>query len=228
MSHPADKVKIEEGWKQALYNEWGKPYFQGLREFLKTEKQNGIHIFPPGPLIFNAFNKTPWDQVKAVIIGQDPYHGPGQAHGLSFSVPMGVRTPPSLKNIYKELVEDMPGFTMPAHGNLENWAEQGVLMLNATLPVRAGQAKSHHKKGWEQFTGAVLTALNKEKEGLVFLLWGRSAQDVGKIIDPSRHHKLMAAHPSPLAGGAFFGSKHFSQTNQLLEAQGKTPINWQV
>lgn len=227
MSDAAASVKIEEGWKQALMKEWGKPYFQQLKAFLISEKQVGHTIYPPGSLIFNAFNKAPFDAVKVVIIGQDPYHGPGQAHGLCFSVPHGIRVPPSLNRIYKELQEDV-GITIPAHGNLEKWAEQGILMLNSMLTVRAGQAASHQRKGWEQFTTAAIQALNQQKEGIVFLLWGRYAHQKGAIIDPSRHHILKAAHPSPLARTGFFGCKHFSQTNALLQQQGKTPIDWQV
>ncbi|MEO0897686.1 MAG: uracil-DNA glycosylase [Bacteroidota bacterium] len=227
MSDPAASVKIEEGWKQALMAEWGKPYFKELKAFLLEERRQGITVYPPGSLIFNAFNKTPYDKVKAVIIGQDPYHGMGQAHGLSFSVPHGIRIPASLRNIYKEMHEDI-GFQIPQHGNLEKWAEQGVLMLNTILTVRAGQAKSHHKRGWEHFTGAVLNTLNKERENLIFLLWGRPARELGNIIDPSRHYKLEAAHPSPLARGAYFGSKHFSKTNEILQKLGKEPIDWQV
>lgn len=227
MSDAAAKVKIEEGWKAALMSQWDKPYFQRLKAFLVQEKQQGQVIYPPGKLIFNAFELTPWDQVKVVVIGQDPYHGPGQAHGLSFSVPHGIATPPSLKNIYKELVADV-GIQMPNHGNLEKWAAQGVLMLNSMLTVRARQAGSHRKMGWEQFTSAVIKALNDEKEGLVFLLWGRYAQDKGAMIDTNKHHVLKAAHPSPLARNAFSGCKHFSQTNAFLSAQGKEPIDWQV
>jgi len=227
MSHPADRVKIEEGWKEALMSEWGKPYFQKLRAFLVEEMQAGHTVYPPASLIFNAFNLTPFDQVKVVIIGQDPYHNPGEAHGLCFSVPKGVRVPPSLRTVYKELQDDV-GFTIPNHGNLEAWAQQGVLLLNAMLTVRAGQAGSHQRRGWEEFTSAVIRELNARKEGLVFLLWGRYARDKGAIVDPTRHHVLQAAHPSPLARGAFFGSRHFSQTNALLQAQGKAPINWQV
>ncbi|MEM7373703.1 MAG: uracil-DNA glycosylase [Bacteroidota bacterium] len=227
MSDPAASVKIEEGWKQALSNEWGKAYFQQLKAFLLSEKQTGQTIYPPGSMIFNAFNTTPFDQVKAVIIGQDPYHGPGQAHGLCFSVPHGIRTPPSLKRIYKELADDVR-ISIPAHGNLEKWAQQGILMLNSMLTVRAGQAASHQKKGWEQFTTAAIQALNQQKEGIVFLLWGRYAQEKGAIIDPNRHHVLKAAHPSPLARHGFLGCKHFSQTNAFLQQQGKDPIDWQV
>ncbi|MEO0470360.1 MAG: uracil-DNA glycosylase [Bacteroidota bacterium] len=229
MSHPAEKVKIEEGWKKALWNEFDKPYFHQLKAFLLQEKQSGMTIFPPGAEIFNAFNQTPFDQVKAVIIGQDPYHGPGQAHGLCFSVKEGVRVPPSLKNIYKELAEDIPDFSIPAHGNLLSWAQQGVLMLNAMLTVRAHQAGSHKGRGWETFTSTAIQKLNEQKEGLVFLLWGKYAQEKGAVIDPGRHHVLKAAHPSPFAAhNGFFGCKHFSQTNQILQSQGKDPINWQI
>ncbi|MFN0204526.1 MAG: uracil-DNA glycosylase [Bacteroidia bacterium] len=221
-------VQLEESWKEVLLGEFEQAYFLKLKEFLKTEKAAGKMIFPPGNLIFNAFEKTPFDKVKVVIIGQDPYHGAGQAHGLSFSVPMGMPIPASLRNIYKELEADISGFVKPKHGNLEKWAEQGVLMLNATLTVEATKAGSHQKKGWEQFTDAVIKQINDEKEGVIFLLWGRYAQDKGKVIDTSRHHVLVAAHPSPLAGDAFLGNKHFSKTNELLQAQGQEPIDWHV
>lgn len=227
MSDAAARVQIEAGWKAALMSQWDKPYFQRLRGFLLEEKQAGQLIYPPGKLIFNAFNLTPYDQVKVVIIGQDPYHGPGQAMGLSFSVPTGVRPPPSLKNIYKELATDV-GIQMPTHGNLEPWAAQGILMLNSMLTVRASQAGSHRGKGWEQFTSSVIKTLNDHREGLVFLLWGRYAQEKGAVIDTSRHLVLKAAHPSPLARNAFSGCKHFSQTNAYLESRGQAPINWQV
>ena len=226
MTHPAASVKMEEGWKQALYEEFAKPYFQQLKSFLLAEKADGHKIYPPAKLIFNAFNKTPFEKVKVVIIGQDPYHGPGQAHGLCFSVPQGIAIPPSLKNIYKELYTDL-GLAIPNHGNLEKWAEQGVLLLNAMLTVRARQAGSHQRKGWEQFTSAAINQLNIKKEGIVFLLWGRYAQDKGRIIDPSRHYVLKAPHPSPLARG-FNGCHHFSKTNAFLVEQGKEPIDWQV
>jgi uracil-DNA glycosylase len=221
-------VQIEESWEKVLLNEFSQPYFAKLKEFLTAEKEAGKVIYPAGKLIFNAFEKTPFDQVKVVIIGQDPYHGVGQAHGLSFSVPMGVGIPASLRNIYKELQADIAGFNIPKHGNLEKWAEQGVLMLNATLTVRASEAGSHQKKGWEQFTDAVIREISAQKEGVIFLLWGRYAQDKGKIIDTQKHYVLAAAHPSPLAGNAFLGNKHFSQTNDLLAKQGKTAIDWQV
>ena len=226
MTHPADTVKMEEGWKKALYEEFAKPYFQNLKSFLLAEREAGQTIYPPAKLIFNAFNKTPFDKVKVVIIGQDPYHGPGQAHGLCFSVPQGVAIPPSLRNIYKELHEDL-GLSIPNHGNLEKWADQGVFMLNAMLTVRARQAGSHQRKGWEQFTSAAINQLNLKKEGIVFLLWGRYAQDKGRIIEPSKHHVLQAPHPSPLARG-FNGCGHFSKTNEFLKQQGKGPIDWQV
>lgn len=219
-------VQIEPGWKEALSNEWEKPYFNRLREFLKSEKEAGQRIYPPGKLIFNAFDTTPYDQVKVVIIGQDPYHGPGQAMGLSFSVPRGMAIPPSLRNIYKELHDDV-GITSPSHGDLTQWAEQGVLMLNSILTVRAGQAGSHRGKGWEQFTSAAINVLNRDKEDLVFLLWGRYAQEKGAIIDTGRHKVLKAPHPSPLAKG-FNGCRHFSQTNDYLRIKGKEPIDWQV
>ena len=219
-------VQIEAGWKAALSNEWEKPYFQRLKDFLRAEKAESQRIFPPGKLIFHAFDRTSFDRVKAVIIGQDPYHGPGQAMGLSFSVPRGVRIPPSLRNIYKEINADL-GLPIPAHGDLSHWADQGVLMLNSILTVRASQAGSHRGKGWEQFTSAVINVLNRDKEGLVFLLWGKYAQEKGAIIDQSRHKVLKAPHPSPLARG-FNGCRHFSQANEYLASLGKEPIDWGV
>ncbi len=223
-----ESVKMEASWKQALLSEFGTPYFATLREFLKQEKESGKVIYPPGNLIFHAFDKTPFDSVKIVIIGQDPYHGDGQAHGLSFSVPNGIGIPPSLRNIYKELADDIPGFVIPKHGNLEKWTEQGVLLLNATLTVRAKEAGSHQKKGWEQFTDAVIRELNEQKSGIIFLLWGKYAHEKGKIIDTQKHFVLKAAHPSPLAGNAFSGCKHFSQANGILINAGKEPVIWQV
>lgn len=225
--------KIEPSWKQHLAEEFRKPYFSALKAFLKEEKAKGAVIYPPGPLIFNAFNKTPFDKVKVVILGQDPYHGPGQAHGLCFSVQRGVKPPPSLVNIFKELKADTAavpgGFEIPGHGCLEAWAERGVLLLNASLTVRAGQAGSHHGKGWEIFTSAAVQALNDEKRGLVFLLWGKPAQEKGSIIDPSRHHVLKAAHPSPFsADRGFFGCRHFSKANAFLEKEGREPIDWRL
>lgn len=223
-----ENVQIEESWKEVLLDEFSKPYFAQLKEFLKQEKLAGKTIYPAGNLIFNAFSSTPFDKVRVVLIGQDPYHGVGQACGLSFSVPNGVRVPPSLLNIYKELASDIEGFQIPKHGNLEKWAEQGILLLNATLTVEASKAGSHQKKGWETFTDAVIDRLNAQKEGIIFLLWGRYAQDKGAKIDTTRHHVLKAAHPSPLAGNAFSGNKHFSQTNAFLAQQGLPPIDWQV
>ncbi len=220
--------KIEPSWKAKLEEEFHKPYFADLKKFLQEEKQKGETVYPPGSLIFNAFNKTPFDAVKVVIFGQDPYHGPGQAHGLCFSVQSGVKPPPSLVNIYKELHADV-GFRIPDHGNLESWTSQGVLLLNAGLTVRAGQPASHHGKGWEKFTDAVVKCLNDEKEGLVFLLWGRPAQEKGAIIDSKRHHLLKSPHPSPFsAHSGFFGCKHFSKTNALLIKAGREPIDWQI
>lgn len=224
-----ENVNIEESWKKILWNEFSQPYFLQLKSFLQAEKAAGHTLYPAGKDIFHAFEKTPFDAVKVVLIGQDPYHGPGQAHGLSFSVPKGIGIPPSLRNIYQELSTDIEGFTIPAHGNLEGWTEQGVLLLNATLTVRAKEAGSHQKKGWENFTDAVIHALNTQKQGLVFLLWGKYAQDKGAIIDTSRHHVLKCAHPSPFAAhSGFFGCKHFSKTNAYLIQNGQSPINWQI
>jgi uracil-DNA glycosylase len=200
-----------------------------LKSFLLQEKEAGFTIFPKGPDIFNAFNYTPFDKVKAVIIGQDPYHGDGQAHGLSFSVKKGVVVPPSLKNIYKELETDIEGFKTPDHGNLSQWAEEGVLLLNATLTVRAHQPGSHQGKGWETFTDQAISQLSAQKTGLVFLLWGRFAQNKSILIDEHKHTVIKSAHPSPFSAyNGFFGSKPFSKTNAALVAQGKEPVNWQI
>ena len=218
-------VSIEESWKRALAPEFEKPYFQALAAQLHQEKREGRTIYPPGPLIFNAFNLTPFDKVKVVIIGQDPYHGPGQAEGLSFSVPHGVPLPPSLVNIYKEIESDL-GVQLHKDGSLRGWAEQGVFLLNAVLTVRAGQPTSHSRIGWAGFTDAVIRTLSQERRGLVFLLWGNFARSKKELIDTSRHTVLEAAHPSPLARGAFFGCRHFSRTNQVLVSQGETPIDW--
>ncbi len=220
-------VQIETSWKEHLLEEFEKPYFEGLVRFLHQEKAAGKVIYPPGSLIFRAFDLTPVDQVKVVILGQDPYHNPGEAMGLSFSVPDGVKMPPSLRNIYKEIETDL-GIRMSGRPNLEGWARQGVLLLNSFLTVEAGIAASHRNIGWQEFTDAVIRYLSENKNGIVFLLWGNFAKAKASLIDPSRHHVLMAAHPSPLAGGAFFGCRHFSKTNQLLAAEGKTPINWQL
>ena len=221
------QVKIEQSWKEALAGEFEKPYFASLVRFLHEEKAAGKKIFPPGSQIFRAFELTPVSDVKVVILGQDPYHGYGQAHGLSFSVPEGVPAPPSLKNIFKEIESDL-GIRMSGYPNLENWARQGVLLLNAVLTVRNGEAASHSKIGWEQFTDAVIKYISDNCEGVVFLLWGNFARNKSVLVDRSRHHVLEAAHPSPLARGAFFGCRHFSKANAILSAQGKTPVNWQL
>ena len=221
------EVKIENTWKNALASEFEKPYFASLVRFLHHEKAAGKRIFPPGSQIFKAFELTPVPQVKVVILGQDPYHGPGQAHGLSFSVPADMPAPPSLKNIFKEIESDL-GIKMSGYTNLEKWASQGVLLLNAVLTVQSGAAASHSKIGWEEFTDAVIRYISDNCEGVVFLLWGNFARGKSALIDRSRHHVLEAAHPSPLARGAFFGCRHFSQANAILAAQGKTPIDWQL
>ena len=221
------EVKIESSWKQALQSEFEQPYFAELVRFLHQEKQAGRVIFPPGGQIFKAFELTPLDRVKVVILGQDPYHGYGQAMGLCFSVPEGVPAPPSLKNIFKEIEDDL-GIRMSGSPDLEPWARQGVLLLNAILTVRSGEAASHSAIGWQPFTDAVIRCISERCEGVVFLLWGNFARSKRALIDTSRHYVLEAPHPSPLARGAFFGCRHFSQTNQLLVRQGKTPINWQL
>ena len=221
-------VKIEQSWKEVLHNEFSKPYFQQITAHLKTEKATGATIYPPGPLIFNAFDKTPFDNVKVVLLGQDPYHGKGQAMGLSFSVPDGVKPPPSLENIFKELHSDI-GMSIPQTGNLTKWAEQGVFLLNAILTVRAKEPASHQKIGWQQFTDRVIQILSDEKEGVVFLLWGKFAQEKQVLIDATKHHILKAAHPSPYsADKGFFGCRHFSKANQLLAKEGKDPIDWSL
>jgi uracil-DNA glycosylase len=222
-------VQIEESWKKELKQEFTKAYFQQIVTFLKTERVQGKTIYPPGPLIFNAFAQTPFDHVKVVILGQDPYHGAGQAHGLCFSVQDGVQPPPSLINIYKEIETDM-GVGMPArHGNLTKWAQQGVLLLNAFLTVRANEAASHSKIGWENFTNAVIQKISDHKKGVVFLLWGKFAQEKQSLIDETKHHVLKAAHPSPLSAyNGFFGCKHFSKTNELLLKEGLEPIDWKL
>lgn len=220
-------VKIESSWKAALAEEFEKQYFENLVRFLHAEKAAGKTVYPPGSQIFRAFDLTPLNQVKVVILGQDPYHNPGQAMGLSFSVPDGVPAPPSLKNIFKEIETDL-GIRMSGRPNLENWARQGVLMLNAILTVEANKAASHSRIGWEEFTDAVIRYLSDNTEGTVFMLWGNFARTKAALIDSSRHHVLTAAHPSPLARGAFFGCRHFSKANEMLVAEGKTPIDWQL
>ncbi len=220
------QVQIEESWKEVLKNEFTKPYFLQVTTHLKMERATGAVIYPPGPLIFNAFEHTPFNKLKVLILGQDPYHNPGQAHGLSFSVPDGVNPPPSLGNIYKELHKDI-GMTIPKTGNLTKWADQGVLLLNAVLTVRANEPASHAKIGWMDFTDAVIRKVSDEKEGIIFLLWGKFAQEKQVLIDETKHHVLKAAHPSPFsADKGFFGCKHFSKTNEFLEKQGLEPIDW--
>ena len=220
--------QLEESWKKALQEEWPKKYLEELAQFLAEERAHGA-VYPSKQDVFNAFNSTPFEQVKVVIVGQDPYHGPDQAHGLSFSVPVGIPQPPSLKNIFKELQEDL-GIIPPNHGSLTSWAKQGVLMLNAILTVRAHTPKSHYGKGWEQFTDAVINRLADREDPIIFVLWGKTAQEKCRHILEStrqRHFVLMAPHPSPYSvHSGFFGCKHFSKINEVLTKQGKEPINW--
>ncbi len=219
--------KIEQSWKEQILFAFRTESFFALKQFLIEEKKKSI-VFPPGQLIFNAFNLTPFDKVKVVLLGQDPYHNVGQAHGLCFSVPDGVAHPKSLVNIFKELHDDI-GCPIPKSGNLEKWAKQGVLLLNATLTVRAHEAGSHQKKGWEEFTNAVIKTISDKKEGVVFLLWGNYAQEKIPLIDQNKHHILTTVHPSPLsASRGFFGCRHFSKTNQILQTEGKEPIDWDL
>ena len=219
-------VKLEPGWLSVLGSEFDKPYMTELRQFLFQEKNAGKIIYPEGKFIFNALNSTPFDKVKVVILGQDPYHGPGQAHGLCFSVREGVANPPSLQNIFKELQQSL-GLPIPAHGSLQSWADQGVLLLNATLTVEQGKAGSHQGRGWEQFTDAVIHALNAGREHIAFLLWGSYAQKKGAFIDTAKHLVLKSPHPSPLsAHRGFFGNQHFIKVNEYLEQNGQMPINW--
>lgn len=219
---------LEASWKQALAKEFQKPYFAELKQFIVTEIEAGKKIFPPPDRIFAAFDHVPFDQVKVVILGQDPYHGVGQANGLCFSVVDGVKQPPSLQNIFKELHADV-GMEIPQSGNLEKWAKQGVLLLNSILTVQAHQAASHQKKGWEEFTDSVISHLSQDREGIVFLLWGKYAQQKGTVIDTSKHFVLQSAHPSPFsAHSGFFGCQHFSKTNKILEEQGKDSIDWSL
>lgn len=221
-------VKIEESWKDVLKDEFDKIYFQHIISFLKAEKASGKIIYPPGSLIFNAFQQTPFSKVKVVILGQDPYHNKGQAHGLSFSVPNEIAPPPSLVNIFKELKSDL-GIELPENGNLEKWAHQGVLLLNASLTVRQNEPGSHSKIGWLQFTNQVIKKISEEKQGVIFLLWGKFAQEKQSLIDETKHYILKAAHPSPYsAANGFFGCKHFSRTNELLLKQQKNPIDWKI
>lgn len=220
------EIRLEPNWKSRLVSEFEQPYMVALRQFLLERKRSGAIIYPPGPLIFNALNSTPFDAVKVVILGQDPYHGPGQAHGLCFSVQEGVALPPSLLNIFREIREDL-GCAPPASGNLQAWAEQGVLLLNAVLTVERGQAGAHQGKGWERFTDRIVQELNDGREGLVFMLWGSHAMKKGSRIDRDRHLVLTAPHPSPLsAHRGFFGCRHFSRANAWLEQHGQEPIRW--
>ncbi len=222
------EVKIESSWKEVLKDEFNKSYFPQIALHIKTEISQGKIIYPPGSLIFNAFNTTPFNKVKVVILGQDPYHGPGQAHGLCFSVQNTVQPPPSLVNIFKELQVDV-GVPIPDHGNLTHWAEQGVFLLNASLTVRAGEPMSHSKIGWAQFTDEVIKKISAEKNHVVFILWGKFAQEKKVIIDEGKHCILKSAHPSPLSAHAgFFGCKHFSKTNQYLMSKGIDPIDWKL
>lgn len=222
------EVKIDASWKEVLKQEFTKPYFLQIVTFLKTELMSGKTIYPPGGLIFNAFNTTPFEKAKVVLLGQDPYHGPGQAHGLSFSVPNGITPPPSLVNIFKELQSDI-GLPFPAHGNLTHWATQGVMLLNASLTVRANEPMSHSKIGWAEFTDTVIQKLSEQKKNLVFLLWGRFAQEKQVLIDETKHLLLKAAHPSPFsADKGFFGCRHFSKTNEYLVKNGIDPIDWKL
>ena len=219
--------QIESSWKEILLDEFHADYFTSLKEFLLEERKK-YTLYPPGSKIFNAFDHTPFDKVRVVILGQDPYHGPGQAHGLCFSVPPGIVQPPSLLNIFKELHSDL-GIPIPKHGNLEHWTEQGVLLLNATLTVRANQAGSHQGKGWERFTDAVIKKICTYRSGIIFLLWGRYAQAKETLIDTGKHFILKAAHPSPLSAfNGFFGCRHFSKTNELLIKQGLPAIDWKI
>lgn len=220
-------VKIEAGWKAALAGEFEQPYFEAIASFLRSEKAAGKVVYPPGGLIFNAFDSTPFDQVKVVILGQDPYHNPGEAMGLCFSVPRGVKVPPSLVNIYKELQADL-GIPATGHGDLSSWTRQGVFLLNAMLTVERNRPQSHQNIGWQTYTDAVIRTLSERREGLVFMLWGNFARKKKTLIDTERHLVLESAHPSPLAGNAFSGCRHFSKANAYLESKGAAPVDWRV
>lgn len=222
-------VQIEESWGKVLQNEFEKDYMIRLKDFLQAEKSAGNILYPACENIFNAFQLTPFYDVKVVILGQDPYHGPSQAHGLSFSVQKGIPFPPSLQNIFKELKAEFDDFKYPPHGDLSQWAEQGVLLLNATLTVEAQKPGSHQKQGWENFTDRVIQTLSEQRTGIVFLLWGKFAQAKAVLIDTSKHHVLMSPHPSPFsAHSGFFGNGHFRKTNEILEKEGKGEIDWQI
>jgi uracil-DNA glycosylase len=228
MDKPAINPQIERGWKAALSEEFFKPYFQDIKSFLVEEKKRGETIYPAASNIFKAFDQTPFDKVKVVILGQDPYHGPGQAHGLSFSVPRGIAAPPSLQNIFKEIELDLQ-IPRPAHGDLSSWADQGVLLLNAFLTVRASQPASHSKIGWDNFTDAAIQRLSEWREGIVFMLWGKFAQQKAALIEDNSHLILSAPHPSPFsANRGFFGCNHFSKSNQFLMERGLNPIDWSL
>ncbi|WP_044870619.1 uracil-DNA glycosylase [Pseudomonas sp. LFM046] len=228
MTENDDRIKLEPSWKDALKDEFEKPYMKALGDFLRQEKASGKVIFPPGPLIFNALNSTPLEQVKVVIIGQDPYHGPGQAHGLCFSVQPGVPAPPSLQNIYKELKRDL-NIEIPSHGYLQSWAEQGVLLLNTSLTVEQARAGSHASAGWHHFTDKVIEVVSQRRQSLVFLLWGSHAQSKERLIDPTKHLILKSAHPSPLSAyRGFLGNGHFSRCNKFLAQHGLDPIDWSL
>ncbi|HEV2540928.1 MAG TPA: uracil-DNA glycosylase [Frateuria sp.] len=224
----AERIRLEPSWKARLGGILEQPQMRALAEFLRSEKRAGKVLYPPGPEIFNAFAHTPFDAVRVVILGQDPYHGPGQAHGLCFSVRPGVPVPPSLQNIFAEIERDL-GLPRPGHGCLTSWADQGVLLLNSVMTVEQGRAGAHQNKGWEGFTDAAIEALNREREGLVFMLWGAYAQRKGKLVDPHRHLVLSSVHPSPLsAHRGFIGNGHFSAANRYLESRGQTPIDWSL
>jgi uracil-DNA glycosylase len=228
MSSSGSGIQLEASWLAQVAGEFEQPYMQDLRTFLREEKHAGKHIYPRGPEFFNAFTHTPLDKVKVVILGQDPYHGEGQAHGLCFSVKPGVAVPPSLKNIYKEIHAEL-GLPIPQHGHLTTWADQGVLLLNSVLSVEASRAASHQGKGWETFTDKVIDVINRERQGVVFMLWGSYAQRKGAIIDGERHCVLKAPHPSPLsAHRGFFGCGHFIMANEYLQGRGETPIDWSL
>ncbi len=222
-------VQLEESWKEMLQEEFEKDYMKNLRAFLQTARTEGRTLYPANKNIFNAFKHTPFDKVNVVILGQDPYHGANQAHGLSFSVQKGVQFPPSLQNIFKELMAEFKDFKYPGHGDLTQWADQGVLLLNATLTVEAHKAGSHQKQGWEMFTDKVIETLSEKRSGIIFLLWGKYAQAKADLIDKSKHHVLMSAHPSPFSAyNGFFGNNHFIKTNEILEKASKKVIDWQV
>ena len=226
--NPGDRVKLENSWKAALQDEFEQPYMKQLGEFLRREKAAGKVIYPPGPMIFQALNSTPLERVRVVILGQDPYHGAGQAHGLCFSVQPGVSPPPSLQNIFKELKRDL-NLDIPSHGYLQHWADQGVLMLNTSLTVEQGVAGSHAKMGWQRLTDRIIEVISEKRSDVVFLLWGAHAQSKAKLIDPTRHLLLKSVHPSPLsAHRGFIGNGHFSRVNQFLKQRGLEPIDWKL